>query len=103
MGQGNFGRICLITNAYVKGSNKCFGYSLGFSWQWGHFEGLQFGVQGTTFRVCKGENRSSIFGKKTRCFVSSFRGSKSVCFKEPFNQPPIKVWKKITTLATCEK
>jgi hypothetical protein len=27
-----------------------------------------------------------------------------VCFKESFSQPPIKVWKKITTLvATCEE
>jgi len=96
--KGNFGKICSITNASVKGGNRCFGYSLGFSWLWGHFEGLVFGVQGTTFGVCGGENISPIFGKKTRCFVFSFGGSKSICFKEFFNSPPIKVWKKSQTL-----
>jgi hypothetical protein len=70
---------------YLKGGNRCFGYSLGFSWLWGHFEGLKFGIQGTTSRVCGGENRSSIFGTKTRCFISNFGGSKLVCFKESFN------------------
>jgi hypothetical protein len=83
--KGKFGKIYSITNAFVKKNNRCFGYSLGFSWLWGHFEGLDFGVQGTTFEVCGGENRFSIFGKKTRCFVSSFGGSKSVCLKESFS------------------
>jgi hypothetical protein len=59
-----------------------------------HFEGLDFGVQDTTFGICGGENRSLIYGEKTRCFVFSFGGSKLVCFKESFNQPPIKLWKK---------
>jgi hypothetical protein len=27
-------------NASIKGGNICFGKSLGFSWLWGHFEGL---------------------------------------------------------------
>jgi hypothetical protein len=70
--KSNFGRICSITNASIKGGNRCFGYSLGFSWLWGHFEGLEFGVQGTTSGVCRSENGSLVFGKKTRCFVSSF-------------------------------
>jgi hypothetical protein len=64
-----FGKICSITSASVKGGNTCFGYFLRFSWLWGHFEGLEFGVQGTTFGLCGGENRFLIFGKKTRCFV----------------------------------
>jgi hypothetical protein len=42
-------------NVFVKGGNRCFGYSLGFSWLWGHFEGLKFGIQGTTYGVCGGE------------------------------------------------
>jgi len=92
--KGNFRKICSITNASIKGSNRCFGYFLRFLWLWGHFEGLEFGVQGITFGVCGGENRFLIFGEKTRCFVFSFRGSKFVCFKESFSQPPIKVWKK---------
>ncbi len=83
--KGNFGKICSITNAYVKGSNRCFGYFLGFSWLWGHFEGLGFGVQGTIFGVCGGEKR---------CFASNLGGSKSICFNDSFSQPPIKVWKK---------
>ncbi len=73
--------ICSIKNASIKGGNRCFGYSLGFSWLWGHFECLGFGIQGTIFGVCGSENRFPIFGKKIRCFVSSFLGSKSVCFK----------------------
>ncbi len=56
-----------------------------FSWLWGHFEGLDFGVQGTISRICGGENKSSIFGKKMRCFVFGFGGSKSICFKESFS------------------
>ncbi len=56
--------------SFVKGANRCFGNSLGFSWLWGHFEGLEFGVQGTISRVCGDEKRSSIFGKKTKCFFS---------------------------------
>jgi hypothetical protein len=62
-----------------------------FSWLWENFEGLDFGVQNTN---SGGENRFSIYGKKTRCFVFNFGGSKSICFKETFNQPPIKLWKK---------
>jgi hypothetical protein len=60
-------------------------FHLGFSWLWGHFEGLEFGLQGINSRVCGGENRSSIFGEKTKYFVYSFGGSKSDCFKESFN------------------
>ncbi len=80
--KGKFGRICSITNVYVKRGNRCFGYSLGFSWLWGHFEGFKFGVQGITLRVCGGENRSSIFG------------GFAICFKKSFNHPTIKIWKK---------
>jgi hypothetical protein len=32
--------------ASIKGGNRCFGNSLGFSWLWGHFEGFGFEVQG---------------------------------------------------------
>jgi len=42
--KGEFGKICSIMNAFIKGGNRCFGYSLGFSWLWGYFEGLGFGV-----------------------------------------------------------
>jgi hypothetical protein len=75
-----------------------FGYFLRFSWLWGHFEGLKFGVQGTNYRLYGGENRSLVFGKKTRRFVFCFEGSKSICFKEPFSQPLIKVWKNLQPL-----
>jgi hypothetical protein len=69
----------------VKGGNICFGNSLGFSWLWGCFEGLGFGVQGTIYGVCGDEKRSSVFGDKIRCFVSSLGGSKSVCFNDFFS------------------
>jgi len=48
----------------LKEAIDVLGNSLGFSWLWGHFEGLEFGVQGTTFGVCGGENRSSILERK---------------------------------------
>jgi hypothetical protein len=67
---------------------------LGFSWLWAHFEDLDFGVQGIISRVCGGEKRFSIFGDKTRCFVSSYEGSKTIYFKDSFTHPPIRVWKK---------
>jgi hypothetical protein len=66
---------------------------LGFSWLWGHFEGLRFGVQCTIFGVCGGEKRSSIFEDKKRRFVSNLGGSKLVYFKDFFNQALIKIWK----------
>jgi hypothetical protein len=79
--QRQFGKKCSITNACIKGGNRYFGYYLGFSWLWGHFEGLGFGVQGTIFGVCGSESEFLVFGKKIRCFVSSFVSSKSICFQ----------------------
>ncbi len=55
-------------NVSIKGANRYFGNSLGFSWLWGCFEGLEFGVQGIIFGVYGDEKRFSIFGEKTRCF-----------------------------------
>ncbi len=69
----------------VKGGNRRFGNSLGFPWLWGRFEGLGFGVQGIISRVCGDEKRSSVFGDKIRCFVSSLGGSKLVCFNDFFS------------------
>jgi hypothetical protein len=57
----------------------------GFSWLWGHFEGLGFGVQGTRFRICRGEKRFLVFEDKKRCFVSNLGGSQSVCFNDSFS------------------
>jgi hypothetical protein len=68
-------------NASIKGSNRCFGNSLGFSWLWGHFGGLGFGMQGIIFGVCEDEKRFSVFGDKTRCFVLSLGGSKIGLFQ----------------------
>jgi hypothetical protein len=48
-------------NASVKGGNRCFGNSLGFSWLWGRFEGFGFEVQGIVSRVCGDDKRFSIF------------------------------------------
>jgi hypothetical protein len=56
-----------------------------FSWLWGHFEGLRFGIEGTIFGVCEDEKTFSIFGDKTRCFVSNLGGSKLVCFNDSFS------------------
>jgi hypothetical protein len=56
-----------------------------YSWLWGPFEGLGFGIQGSIFGVGGDEKRCSIFGDKTRCFVSSLGGSKLVCFNDSFN------------------
>jgi hypothetical protein len=89
MSKGNFRRICSIMNASVKGGNRCFGNSLGFSWLWGHFEGFGFEVQGIVSRFCGDEKRFSIFEDNTRCYVSSLGGSKLVCFNDFFIQPPI--------------
>jgi len=41
-------------NASVRGGSRHLGYLVGFSWLWGHFGGLRFGVQGTTIGVCGG-------------------------------------------------
>jgi len=75
----------------------------GFSRLWARLEDLGFGVQGTIFGVYGGEKGFSIFGDKTRCFVSSCEGSKKICFKDFFTHPPIRVWKKSQPLlATCK-
>jgi len=96
--KSNFGRICSITNAFIKGGNRCFGNFLGFSWLWGHFQCLGFGIQGTISRICGDEKKFSVFGDKTRYFVFSLGGSKFVYFNDSFNQPPIKIWKKLQIL-----
>jgi hypothetical protein len=71
---------------------------------WVFHEDLRFGVQCTISRVCGGEKMFSIFGDKTRCFVSSCEGSKTICFKDFFTHPLIKVWKKSQPLfATCKE
>jgi hypothetical protein len=76
---------------------------LGFSWLWACLEDLRFGVQGIIFGICGGEKRFSIFGDKIRCFVFSYEGSKTICFKDFFNHPPIRVWKKSQPLLTTCK
>jgi hypothetical protein len=58
-------------NVSIKGANRYFGNSLGFSWLWGCFEGLEFGVQ--------------FLEKKQDVFFSSLGDSKSVCFNDSFN------------------
>ncbi len=98
MSKGNFGKICSITNEFIKEGNRCFGYFLGFSWLWGHFEGLKFGVQGTTFGIYGGENTFSIFGEKTKCVVSSFGGSKLVYLKCLSTNRQLKFGKKLQPL-----
>jgi hypothetical protein len=71
-------------NASVRGRSRHLGYLVGFSWLWGHFGGLRFGVQGTTFGVCGGFRRSLIFGDKIRCLVYSLGGSLLQGFFLPF-------------------
>jgi hypothetical protein len=62
-------------NASIRGGSRHLGYLVGFSWLWGDFGGLRFGVRGTTFGVCGGFRRSLVFGDKIICFVYSLGGS----------------------------
>jgi hypothetical protein len=77
---------------------------LGFSWLWAHLQYIGFEVQGTIYGVCGGEKGFSIFGNKTSCFVSNFEGSKTICLKDYFIHPLIKVWEKLQPLlAKCKE
>jgi hypothetical protein len=74
---GNFARICSTTNAFGRRGSRCLRYPKGCLGLWGCFGVQGFGVGSNTIsRGCG--CKYSIFGSKTRSFVSSLGGSSSL-------------------------